>query len=103
MNILKEVVGVIGSIILVYYGARFTATVIDFCQHRYRTLLAKGSEGRIIPQLSFWSELESRDKMFCPGIMSCRLRAHPPLASRRRGSYVVCVASRFMTVAEVLR
>ena len=55
MNMLKEVVGVIGSIIVVYSCSRIAATIFDFCQH---TLAAKGPKGRIIPQLSFWSELE---------------------------------------------
>jgi hypothetical protein len=59
MNILKEVVGVIGCIVLVYYGARITATVIDFCQHRYRILAANVPEERIIAQLEFWSDLEN--------------------------------------------
>ncbi len=56
MNILKEVVGVIGSIIFVYFGARIAATIGDFYQ---RALAAKGRpKERIIPQLSFWPELE---------------------------------------------
>ncbi len=56
MNILKEVVGVVGSVILVYFGARIAATIIEFCQH---ALAAKGRpKERIIPQLSFWPELE---------------------------------------------
>jgi len=51
MNILKEVVGVIGSTIVVYFGARIAATIGDFYQH-------KGPKGRIISQLSFWPEAE---------------------------------------------
>jgi hypothetical protein len=49
MNILKEVVGVIGSIIVVYFGARIAATIGDFYQH-FRT--------RRITQLSLWSDIE---------------------------------------------
>ena len=51
MNILKETVGVIGSTIVVYFGARIAATIGDFYQH-------KGPKGRIISQLSFWPEAE---------------------------------------------
>src|SRR5882672_12293752 len=58
MNIFKEVVGVIGSIMVVYLGVRIAATIGDFCQHLYQTLAAKGPKGRIIPQLSFWSDVE---------------------------------------------
>jgi len=50
MNILKEVVGVIGSTIVVYFGARIAATIIDFYHHF--------GPGRIIPRLSFWPEVE---------------------------------------------
>ncbi len=64
MNTLKGVVGVIGSIIVVYFGVRITATIIDACQHLYLTLAAKGPKGRIIPQLSFWSELEQFVKTY---------------------------------------
>ncbi len=49
MNILKEAVGVIGSTIVVYFGARIAATIIDFYQH-FRT--------RRITRLSLWSGIE---------------------------------------------
>jgi len=62
MSILKEVVGVIGSIILVYFGVRVAFTIIDFGRHVYRALAVKGHKGRIIPQLSFWAELEKAVK-----------------------------------------
>jgi hypothetical protein len=55
MHILKEVVGVIGSIILVYFSARIAATIADFCRHLYRT---KGPEGRTISRHSMWPDLE---------------------------------------------
>ena len=55
MNMLKEVVSIIVSIILVYFGVRIAATVIDFCRH---LLTAKGREGRIISRHSIWPGLQ---------------------------------------------
>jgi len=62
MSILKDIVGVIGSIILVYLCFRIAATVVDFFQHRY---------GTRITQLSFWPDVEKvihtyRDNGECP-------------------------------------
>ena len=49
MNVLKEIVGVIGSIGVLYWSVRILATAVDF----YRDLRTRG-----ITRLSFWSEFE---------------------------------------------
>lgn len=51
---MHTLVGVLGSIILVFFVVRIAFTVFDACQH---LLAAKGRTGRIISRHSIWSGL----------------------------------------------